>query len=254
MAECRCKPGRCDAFGVTPEDLSPLELNWSKLGRALCAALKLSSKPVRLGIYNTEQIGSWSAEAVPVILTVQSHQGEFFHAVSALVARVGKPFILFAPTSHLVNATSRELFGASGSVFLPLDAYVIFNEDGTLEAARAPEELFGQVAPGLKEPEDEDQARRALALIERLEAECPMSPPTVSTVFRLYCIEELTIAKIARRCRCSVGTVANRLELIRTRTRTDPKDLRRVSDHLSQIQKDVAAARVEYQGRWRGGS
>jgi hypothetical protein len=249
MAECRCNPGRCDSFGVTPEDLSPLELNWSKLGRALCAALKLSSKPVRLGVYNTEQIGSWSAEAVPVILTVQSHQGEFFHAVSALVARVGKPFILFAPTSHLVSATARELLGASGSVFLPLDAYVIFNEDGTLEAGRAPEELFGQVAPGLKEPEDEDQARRALALIERLEAECPMSPPTVSTVFRLYCIEELTIEKIARRCRCSVGTVANRLELIRRKTRVDPKDLRRVSDHLNRIQEDVAAAKAEH--RWR---
>src|SRR5712675_1630015 len=46
-------------------------------------------------------------------------------------------------------------------------------------------------------------------------------------------------------------TAANRLELIRAKTRVDPRDLRRVSDHLSQIQKDVAAAKAEYQGRRR---
>jgi hypothetical protein len=213
--------------------------------------MRLFRRSVRLGVYNTQQIGSWSAEAVPAVLTVQGHQGEFFHAVSTLVARVGKPFILLAPTSQMLGSSARELLETSGSVFLPLDAYVIFNEDGTLQAARAPDELFAQVAPGLKEPEEEDEARRALGLIERLESECPMSPPTVSTVFRLYCIEELTIVNSARMCRCAVGTVANRLEFIRTKTRVEPKDLRRVSDHLSRIQKDVAAAKAEYQGRRR---
>ena len=100
-------------------------------------------------------------------------------------------------------------------------------------------------------PEEEDEPRRALGLIERLESECPMSPPSVSTVFRLYCVEELTMAKIARRCRCSIGTVANRLELIRRKTGTEPKDLRRVSDHLDRVQEDAAAARAEYAERRR---
>ena len=103
MAECRCKPGRCEAFSIVPEDLAPLELNWSKLGRALCGALQLRSKLAGLGIYNTKQIGCWSAEATPVVLTVLSSQGELFHTVSALVGRLGKPFILFAPRKASVN-------------------------------------------------------------------------------------------------------------------------------------------------------
>ena len=253
LAECRCKPGRCDSFSVTREDITPWELNWSKLGRGLCTALGLTPKTARLGLYNTQQIGCWSADAVPVVLSIQAHHREFLHSVSALVGRVGKPFILFAPTSRNLGSSARELLDTAGAVFLPLDVYLVFKEDGTLEPAKAVGELLDQVVPALREPEAEDDARRALGLIERMESECPMNAPSVSTVVRLYCVEELTIAQIARRCRCSIGTVAGRLKLIRAKTGMDPKNLRRVSDHLSQIQADVAAAKAEYAGRRRRG-
>lgn len=120
----------------------------------------------------------------------------------------------------------RELLETAGTVFLPLDARVVFADDGNLRSARAPGELFAQAVPRLKKPEKEDVALRALALVGRLESECPMNAPSVSAVFRLYCVEELTMAQIARRCRCPIGTVANRLKLIRAKTGVDPKDLR----------------------------
>jgi hypothetical protein len=44
---------------------------------------------------------------------------------------------------------------------------------------------------------------------------------------------------------------AKRVFLIRSKTGVDPKDLRRVSGHLSQIQADIAAAKAEYAGRRR---
>jgi len=256
FAECRCKPRRCDGFGLSREDIIPWEVNWSKLGRGLCTALGLTPKTARLGLYNTQQIGCWSADAVPVILTIQAHDREFLHTVSALVGRIGKPFILVAPTGQHLGSSARELLETAGAVFLPLDAYTIFKEDGALEPTKGVRELLDQVAPNLREPEAEDDARRAAGLIERMESECPMNAPTVSTVMRLYCVEELTITQIARRCRCSVGTVAGRLKLVRKKTGMNPKDLRRVSDHLSQIQADVAAAKAEYTGRRRreGGS
>ena len=56
----------------------------------------------------------------------------------------------------------------------------------------------------LKQVQTAGRSQRALSLIDQLESECPMNPPSVSSVFRLYCIEEMTIAKIARRCRCEV--------------------------------------------------
>src|SRR2546422_6492239 len=53
----------------------------------------------------------------------------------------------------------------------------------------------------------------ALALLDRLDAASPPRPPTVLSVFRLYCVRQMTIAEVARSCRCSVGTVCNRLNL-----------------------------------------
>jgi DNA-directed RNA polymerase specialized sigma24 family protein len=103
--------------------------------------------------------------------------------------------------------------------------------------------------PALAEPQEEDEARRALALIHQLESDSPTGSPSVTSVFRLYCVEELTIEQIAKKCRCSLGTVANRLKLIKAKTGIEPKNLRRVSDHLDRMQADLEAAKKE----WRRG-
>jgi hypothetical protein len=60
----------------------------------------------------------------------------------------------------------------------------------------------------------------------------------------------LTVEKIARKCGCSVGTVANRLKLIKAKTGIDPKNLRRLSDHLERIQGDLEATRRENE-QWK---
>jgi hypothetical protein len=39
-------------------------------------------------------------------------------------------------------------------------------------------------------------------------------PPTLYTGFHYYCVKELTIPPTGRKCRCSLGTVANRLKLL----------------------------------------
>ena len=41
-------------------DITPLQLNWPKLGRAICRALSLDSKATPINVPNTLQIGSWS--------------------------------------------------------------------------------------------------------------------------------------------------------------------------------------------------
>ncbi len=70
--------------------------------------------------------------------------------------------------------------------------------------------------------------------------------PTLYTVFQLYCIEELTIPQTARKCRCSLGTVANRLNLLRARTGVAPERLRGISAYFTKYEGDFRQAQRNY--------
>src|SRR3954471_15948362 len=69
--------------------------------------------------------------------------------------------------------------------------------------------------------------RPAMDLLNSVDFQCPTKPPNVLSVLRLYCIHGLTVREIARRYRCSVGTVCNRLKLFRNATGHSPEQLRR---------------------------
>ena len=105
--------------------------------------------------------------------------------------------------------------------------------------------------PAPNEPVPEDAARRAFALVQQLDPESRMKAPSVLTVFRLYCMEELTTDRIARKCGCSKGTVISRLRLIRDKTGVDPEALRRLSPHLEKIEEDMSDSRAEHIHRKR---
>ena len=60
---------------------------------------------------NTCQIGSWSADAVPVLLTLQTDRHVFRNVLAELALRLKTRFILFAPTADHLDAVAR--FGYS---------------------------------------------------------------------------------------------------------------------------------------------
>jgi hypothetical protein len=242
-AECRCDPGRCDTWTATIEDITPLELDWPKLARALCQALDLKPQIVNLGFYNTLQIGCWAGDTTPVILTIATNPRQFLHVVTALIQRLTKPFILLAPTARHAGVGVRELLQTAGSGFFPLDEHISLSNLPLLSSLTPSARLFADFVPASNGPQEEDVARHALALLQRLDAESPTSAPTVLTVFRLYCIEELSVAQIRRRCRCSAGTVSNRLKLIQAKTGLEPKNLRRLSSHMDRIVEDMGTKR-----------
>src|ERR1051326_3733178 len=70
-----------------------LRLNLPSLALALGQALSLDAKTAQFGLQNTAQVGSWSAECTPVILTLQSSGDarEFRAVVAEMVARRGPP-------------------------------------------------------------------------------------------------------------------------------------------------------------------
>jgi hypothetical protein len=112
--------------------------------------------------------------------------------------------------------------------------------------------LAGQ-KPGVRcqelEPESEDGgpskadvARQAFALLQKLELDAPLKAPSVLTVFRLYCVDDYSADRVARKCRCAKGTVMSRLRFIEDVTKTKPEEFRAVSSHLQQMDDEYNAS------------
>jgi hypothetical protein len=117
VATCCGDPNRPEEIVLTPADITPLEVSWSKLGRVLCEALALHGKPAALPPPNTIQIGAWSDDGVPAILTIQVCRPAFRRVVAELVARLQGPFILLAPTSDHFDAPCQELLAHARAAF-----------------------------------------------------------------------------------------------------------------------------------------
>src|SRR5438132_923066 len=103
-AHCRCEPLACYPIALAPADIELHELSWSKLARALCRAFDLHAQTVELGLYQTRQIGAWSAQAVPVILTIQHDRHELLAVIAQLALRLRRPFILVSPTGQNLDS------------------------------------------------------------------------------------------------------------------------------------------------------
>ena len=251
VAVCRCNPCRCDPLPLTANEVRLWELKWGRLAHELCGALGLEPKRVELDLYNTRQIGSWSAAAVPAVLTIQHATARFQHAVQGLVARLRQPFILLAPTSQHLEAVSQELLAGVKADFFGLDAHVRLGVGGRLQAVRTPGELFAQFTPEPREPLEEQSARQAFALVRALDATQPVRKASLYTVFRLYCVEGLTVEQVARKCRCARSLVFVRLGALRRKLGTEPGRLRQYSGHFERIEEsltDSRARRVYRQG------
>ncbi len=229
VAVCQCKTGGCPDIPLTPADLVIWELSWTRLGRALCRALELDPRSDVLPVLNTRQIGSWSADAVPVFLTIQTEPEDLRGAIAELVARLQDRFILLAPTANHLNATCRELLSHAKAAFFPLDSTVHFTEHATFRPAKAPGELFAQFNPQPEASVAQDTARKAMAIIRALDFG---PPPTPLTVFRLYCLQGLSVHRIALELDSSPPTISRRLKAIRKATGKAPAELRPFSPYF----------------------
>src|SRR5512133_3331893 len=115
VAVCRCEPWNCDAFALSAEDLAVWRLSWARLGRALCAALGLDPRPGAVDLPRTRQVGSWSAAAVPVLVTIPGGGAPLRGVIADLSARLRRPYILLAPTSRLLDAAGIERLSDAGA-------------------------------------------------------------------------------------------------------------------------------------------
>jgi DNA-directed RNA polymerase specialized sigma24 family protein len=101
------------------------------------------------------------------------------------------------------------------------------------------------------ESPDEDAALKAFAIVQRLDSEQTLSPPSLLTTFRLFCVEALSAGQIARRLYCSKTTVLRRLAMLRDKTGADPAQFRRLSPHLAQLEEQFSDSRARHIHRKR---
>jgi hypothetical protein len=237
----RPNPGLCPtvtAISALP-DTVPLHLSWADFGPAIASSLGCTPKIYETGLPNTWQVGSWSTDSVPLLLSVNTDPLPFRLAVAGLVARLRQPFILFAPTTAHLDAFSQEMLNRDGAAFFALETHLRLNERGSLLAAQPPGELFQRFNPEPKEPLAEDVARRTFELIKELETASPAKGLSIMKVFRLYCVDALSAEQIARRCKSSKTTVLRRLQAVHTRTGIPPERLRHLCSHYEKLPRPV---------------
>jgi hypothetical protein len=243
-AVCACERGDCPPFALSPEDLLPWDLSWPRFGRSLSKALGLSPAHAQFGLPNTHQVGSWSVDAVPAIVTLQSCPDDFQQVAAALVARLRQPFILLAPSARHLDASSKELLGNVGAAFFALNHHLLVTGNGSLQCRTSPGELFMRFAPESRGTVEEDEARKAFALVKTLDSAQPCRRASLYRVFRLYCVEGFSAEEVARRCRCTRAIIFRRLKTLEDKLGTHPRSLRHISTHLEQIETSISDPRA----------
>ena len=220
---------------LCPTPHTPNHFIWNipRLARSLSTALGLSSKFSALAPPRTFQIGTWSVDAAPAILTLQPDSSALKNVICELALRLRRPFILLGPTNNPIDANCQELLATARAAFFPLENITRVDDIGALHAIKAPGEIFTQFTPQPREIE-KDVAQKAFALITQLDP-IDIKPPSLLSVFRLYCLEEQTTGVIARRYKSSKPTIRRRLRSIHKLTGLHPNDLRRISTHLEKV-------------------
>lgn len=244
VAVCRCETGRCGGLALTKEDILVWELSWGRLARALGHAFGLESQPAETGLRRTWQVGAWSSDAVLVFLTAQPAAQSFYFVVMGLAARLRRPFILLAPTVRHCDIRAQELLAGAGALCVGLDGCVDIVPPSELRVSRAPGELFAPLTPQPREALEESAARSAFALVRALDAGQPVRKAPLYTVFRLYCVEGLTVEQVARRCRCARSLVFSRLEALRRKLGAPPRQFRQYSSHFERLEDSMAEPRA----------
>ena len=84
-------------------------------------------------------------------------------------------------------------------------------------------------------PPDETEAQRLFELVRGMEPGAGARKAPLLQVFRLYCLENLTAARVARRCGCSKSLVVARLSELGQRLGRHPSTLRAVSGHVERV-------------------
>lgn len=142
VAVCECDPWNCDNISLTATDVVEWEFNRTRLARAMCRGMELEYRPQDLGLPWTQQVATFSSNAVPVVMTIQQERHEFRQVVAELATRWREGFILFTPTSRFVDGRVHELLSHARAKFYDIESHFDLTPSGELKARRRADEMF----------------------------------------------------------------------------------------------------------------
>src|ERR1051326_2436356 len=87
IAKCEQCTHNCPPVSRSTADIEILELDFHKLGGNLCNPLSIDPKDAGYELENTRQIGSWSTDVVPVILSIKQSPYQFEHDLTSVIAQ-----------------------------------------------------------------------------------------------------------------------------------------------------------------------
>jgi hypothetical protein len=216
-AACDCEEWRCDDFHLKPDDIVLWELNRARLGRAICHALGIQSREQETGLHATQQVGAFSGEALPVILTIQQDPEDLRHVIAELSLRQSTGFVLLAPSSQFIDAASREHLARAKAGFFDLESLFTLLPNGSLRAHRSAGELFSPYLSVKPDPLKESEAARLFALMRSLDDGDLAQKASLARTFRLLVLEGQSQEQAARACGCAPSLVSRRVRMIESR-------------------------------------
>jgi hypothetical protein len=245
-AICDCAEEGCEPMLLRHEDLIVYAVNGAVLAELIRKAFAFDVCEIgNFGDLRSRLVGSWGARRSLVFFYIPISGGGTLVEVEKMCAVVPDPFILLTPTMRFCTPTVQQALRQHGCTQIALSGIVALTALGNLEilpsekpsvdlmlaelAKRVPqgkaleravarvEAKLDAIAKMSEEarPETEgvteDVARQAFELVRKLDNENTTRRPSLLTVFRLYCMNEMSAERIAQRCVCSKATVINRL-------------------------------------------
>lgn len=236
---CECEPWNCDNLPLTANDVAAWQFNRARLGRALCRAFDLDRCEQALGLPWTQQIATFSAAAVPVILTIQQERHEFREVVAELAARWRDGFILFVPTSRLVDGRVLELLAHAQARFFDLESHVVLLPTGGLHASKPAGQLFARFVTNRDEMAGENEARRVFATLQKLRSTSAGIKAPLYEVFMAVIVDGLSQREAARKCGCSLGLISARVEELEREFKRNVSELQAMAVAFVELQTTV---------------
>jgi len=246
---CRCESWNCDDIPLTEEDLVLLELNWSRLGRALASAFGLDPKEAAFGVPGAMQIGSFGGAGLPIVLSIQHEPGEFRAALTELAVRLREGFIVLSPTSRWFDVRSKELLASAKAGFFDLESHVALLPGGRLQVGNSAGELFARYLPEKAEAVNASDGKRVFELFKKLATAKGISKAPLETVFRLTVLEGHSQGKTARLCGCVAPLISRRVKTIEGRFGMSIEQLRNYASVILEMEASVKGDRVRKRKR-----
>jgi hypothetical protein len=291
-AVCDCEEAACEPISLRPSDLIVYALDIGMLAAALRGAFHLNElESVGFEEVRSRLVGGWGLRRSRVFFNVPVSEKGLLKEIDRLCATVPDPFVLLMPTSRFCTPMVERALRLQGCAHLALAGIVTPTAPGILEIVPAAkiavdtvlgdfgkrvaqgrpldraiarvEEKLDTIANSRREDhiDEEDQpaevARQVLALAKKLDTATRLQRPGILTVFRLYCINEMSATQIAKRCGCSKTAIMKRLKILARKIGMPPGRLRKYSAQFERMEEEMSdgrAKRIYRQGLADGGA